>query len=321
MNDQAKSSNPPSPTAYDDSFRTMLNDCRELIIPVVNEAFGESYTGQEEIVFGINEHFITQDGGSEDKRVTDSSFVIIRADGIRKRYHIECEEQLDSSILIRIFEYDAQIALDEGSVAGTTLTVSFPHSAVLALRYAKKSPDTMRIRVVTPGGETSYAVPIIKVQQYSLDEIFKKKLLFFLPFYIFSHESDLPECNSNEAKLAELTEEYRKIRLKLDELQIAGVISEFSKGAICAMVNHVLALIAQKYENVREGVTEVMGGKVLEYEAKTILNEGRAEGRNEGKTEMVLEMLKDKQPLDFIARISNFSKEKISEIGRLHGVL
>ncbi len=27
---------PPSPTAYDDTFRTMLNDCKELIIPVVN---------------------------------------------------------------------------------------------------------------------------------------------------------------------------------------------------------------------------------------------------------------------------------------------
>ena len=49
--------------------------------------------------------------------------------------------------------------------------------------------------------------------------------------------------------------------------------------------------------------------------------EGRAEGKAEGKTEMVIEMLKAKQPLDFIARISNFSNEKISEIGRLHGVL
>ncbi|MBR3622623.1 MAG: hypothetical protein IKN43_04660 [Selenomonadaceae bacterium] len=26
----------PSPTAYDDSFRTLLNDCSELIIPMVN---------------------------------------------------------------------------------------------------------------------------------------------------------------------------------------------------------------------------------------------------------------------------------------------
>ena len=34
-----------SKTAYDDAFRTLLNDCSELIIPVVNEVFGEHYTG------------------------------------------------------------------------------------------------------------------------------------------------------------------------------------------------------------------------------------------------------------------------------------
>ena len=49
--------------------------------------------------------------------------------------------------------------------------------------------------------------------------------------------------------------------------------------------------------------------------------EGRAEGRDEGKTEIVLEMLKENQPLDFISRVSKYSKEKIAEIGRLHGVL
>jgi hypothetical protein len=37
--------------------------------------------------------------------------------------------------------------------------------------------------------------------------------------------------------------------------------------------------------------------------------------------EIVLEMLKEKQPLDLISRVSKYSKEKIAEIGRLHGVL
>ena len=54
---------------------------------------------------------------------------------------------------------------------------------------------------------------------------------------------------------------------------------------------------------------------------KTIREEGRAEGRAEGKAEIVLEMLKENQPLDFISRVSKYSKEKIAEIGRLHGVL
>ncbi len=287
----------PSPTAYDDSFRTMLNDCTELIIPVVNEAFGETYTGKEKIILGINEHFLAQDGSSEEKRITDSSFVIVCSDGAKKRYHLECESNMDGSILLRMFEYDAQIALDEGEMTDCTLTVSFPHSAVLALRHTQSSPDTMNIRVVTPGGETGYTVPIVKVQQYSLADIFDKKLIFFLPFYIFSHEKELPDCAADETKLETLKEEYRLIRTRLDELQQAGEISEFTKSAICAMVNHVMSLIAEKYQNVREGVEHIMRGKILEYEAKTILNkgiqigfdkgrtEGRAEGFDEGRAE------------------------------------
>lgn len=38
-------------TPYDDVFRTLLNDCSSLIIPLINEVFGERYTGKEQIVF------------------------------------------------------------------------------------------------------------------------------------------------------------------------------------------------------------------------------------------------------------------------------
>ena len=52
-----------------------------------------------------------------------------------------------------------------------------------------------------------------------------------------------------------------------------------------------------------------------------IENRGREEGREEGKSEMVLEMLREKQPVDLIAKVSKFSLEKIAELGRLHGAL
>ncbi len=52
-----------------------------------------------------------------------------------------------------------------------------------------------------------------------------------------------------------------------------------------------------------------------------IEKQGIEQGIEQGKSEMILEMLKAKQPLDLIAHVSKFSKEKIAEIGRLHGVL
>ncbi len=43
---------------YDGAFRTIVNDCRQMLIPVINEIFGEGYTGNEKIEFHPNEHFI-----------------------------------------------------------------------------------------------------------------------------------------------------------------------------------------------------------------------------------------------------------------------
>ena len=60
-------------------------------------------------------------------------------------------------------------------------------------------------------------------------------------------------------------------------------------------------------------------GRAVNMEAW--IDEAESRGREEGKSEMVLEMLREKQPLDLIAKVSKFSLEKIAEVGRLHGVL
>ncbi len=45
---------------YDGAFRTILNDCRQLIIPVINEIFGEDYTGGEEIIGAFDKRTIIE---------------------------------------------------------------------------------------------------------------------------------------------------------------------------------------------------------------------------------------------------------------------
>ena len=64
-------------TPYDDVFRTLLNDCTELVIPVVNEIFGENYSGKEQIITLQNEHFIRSQDGVTKEKITYTCFVII----------------------------------------------------------------------------------------------------------------------------------------------------------------------------------------------------------------------------------------------------
>ena len=164
-----------------------MNDCVRLLLPVINEIFGKNYTGREKIVFHPNEHFINQQDGNEQKRITDSSFSIISGRQ-EDKYIFECQSTADNTMLIRIFEYITQEALDSGKILKHKLIVTIPNAAVLFLRTKKDTPDAMNIVIHTPGGTVDFDVPIMKVNSYSLAQIFEKDLYFLLPFYIFNLE-------------------------------------------------------------------------------------------------------------------------------------
>ncbi len=68
----------------------------------------------------------------------------------------------------------------------------------------------------------------------------------------------------------------------MEQLQEMGEINALARQAIIDMTKRVVDHIARHFEKVQEGVKTVMGGQILEYEAKTIWREGRDEGRNEG---------------------------------------
>lgn len=267
-------------TPYDDVFRTLLNDCSQLVIPVINEVFGENYSGKEEIIFSPNEHFLNRQGGNEEERITDSSFKIVGKE--TKKYHLECQSSTDNSMLVRFFEYDTQIALDGGEIRGNVLHVAFPHSAVLYLRHNASTPDKLKIHMDTPGGSLGYGIPVMRSQRYTVKEVFEKDLLFLVPFYIFSHEKRFGEYEKDRAGLEALKKEYEQIKAGLERLLERGAISAYMRCTIIDMTNKVLEHIAAGYEAVREGVGAVMGGKVLEYEAKTIKREGIEQGIEQG---------------------------------------
>lgn len=275
-----------SSTPYDDVYRTLLNDCPGLIIPVVNELFGKHHRTGEEIQILNNEYFLNRQNGKQLERITDSNFSI---EG--ERYHIECQSTPDGTMLIRIFEYDTQIALTDAVLEEDILDVTFPHTAVLYLRHTRNTPQHMTVRIRVPGGTCSYQVPIMKVQRYSIDEIFEKQLYFLIPFYIFSYEHDLKEYDTKEEKLQELQAEYRGIMSRLEKLTAEGVINELIRQAIINMSQKVILHISKQYSNVTERLGRIMGGQILEYEAKDIFRRGIAEGMEKGSKQRLIDMI------------------------------
>ena len=312
-------------TIYDDVWRTIVHDFPNLLIAFVNELFSESYSNDARVEFLQDTHEQKMPDGTVEKRITDTYFRIIDRDGTVKKYHLECQSTADSSMLVRLFEYGACIALDDAVQENNRIVLEFPNAAVLFLRSNRNTPDFMSIELKTPDGSVSYKIPVAKMQNYTIDVMFKKNLLILLPFYLFVVEKSLKECEADSDKLAELLNSLQTIVKGLDALLLLGDIDELTRNSILEFSNMVNTHLARNYAMVRKGAEDIMGGKILEYEAKTIYQNGirlgREEGREEKEISMIVSMLKNKLSLEQIVTITGLTMEKIVSIGRQAAVL
>ena len=283
----------------------MVNDCSRLLIPLINLVFNKNYLPDEEVELHHNEHFIRHKDGTEEKRVTDS-FFIIGGD----MYILECQSTNDNTMIVRIVEYGFLAALESAKINEDTLEMDFPNTAILYLRSYSTTPDKMKVKI---RGLGSSIVPIIKMKDYKLEDLFEKKLYFLLPFFIFNHEKDFKVYNSDPS---ELQQEYMEIFNKLEQAMENGELAKLDVGTILDMSQKVLDGLAEKYENIRKGVDFVMGGKVLEYTSKTMYNAGR----NEEQQRVARDMLKENLPLALIAKISKLSEDVIRNLAGSLGV-
>lgn len=236
-------------TIFDDVFRTLVEKMPQLVIPLINE-------------------HQTKDG----EMITDSHLQIAE-----KSYHVECQSTKDSTMVIRMIEYDFAIALDSVNKESGIVKGYFPYFCVLYLR-GKTGEPTLEMELIMPDGKiVKYKVPILYLPKYTKDMIFQKKLFFLLPFYIMKYEKSKKELQESDEKLQELLEEYRIIERRLEE-EFLDEGKEKEYRDIMELIIRIADYILEDTENARKGLGEIMGGKVLELESDRLISQGIKRG-------------------------------------------
>ncbi len=253
-------------TIFDDVFRTMIEKMSYLAVPLINEVFHTSYPEDVKITQLRNEHQ-QKDG----EIITDSCLLIGK-----KMYHIECQSTDDTTMAIRMIEYDFAIAVENAEKQGRRYRIEFPRSCVLFLRSSGNTPDYLETDVIFPDGKTHvYSIPAIKMADYTKDHIFEKNLLMLLPFYIMRYEKKKHDMRKNLELLQILLDEYDEIRINLEK-----ELTETGKAELYTNLTKLIVKIAdhifEKEEDIRKGIGDVMGGKVLELESERLKAEGEA---------------------------------------------
>lgn len=143
--------------------------------------------------------------------------------------------------------------------------------------------------------EFSYTITVLKVSDYSLDDIFSKKLYFLLPFHFFVYEKELKDYNSGKKDISKLMTEFDYWMGRLEAVDNQEIPSEV-KGSLQQYAYNVVQALTGKYAVLHKEVEEHMGGRVMQYspvEAKII--EVKKEAKKEKDAEIAKLALKLKE--------------------------
>lgn len=258
-----------SSNIYDSVFKAMVHKTPKLLISFINEVFGRRYEIDAPIMQFNEEH-----EGPLGTRISDSVFRI--EDMV---YHLECQSTHDASMVVRVVEYDFSIALQETLEQGAPYRMKFPSSCVLLLRHASKTPDYLEMEM--PDSESfRHHTKIYKTQLVSEEEIFRRRLLILLPFYLMRYEKELSGLDAESDAAAALIRECREIRMRLADLTLLQgdeLLYRQITELIIRASDHLLAA----NEPLNRKVRPAMGGEVLELMDDKI-ERSRREGIQEG---------------------------------------
>ncbi|MBR1707241.1 MAG: hypothetical protein IJ719_00230 [Clostridia bacterium] len=296
---------------YDSALGAMVTKLREYIVPLVNEAFGEKFTGNAEITLRNNKHVIRRTDDSLDRRDSDMVVELTEMLGefVKKVYMFECETWYDKTIVFRIAEYSSSFAIETAKITNNGVVLKIPYSAVIFLHPNGSIPEVMKITYEFPNGKkVSYGVPTLQIKDYTVDELFKKKLLILLPFYLFKFANEFEEMEENAERRQAVNETLKDINRRLEALMSENGIDAYQKMTIQSLLKRVSDRLVAQYENLKREVDEIMSGAIARTQADDILEEGQQQGReqqldnvmalfsflyNNGRTEDVQKATKD----------------------------
>ncbi|MGO5020293.1 hypothetical protein ACTQ32_11130 [Roseburia faecis] len=136
------------------------------------------------------------------------------------------------------------------------------------------------------GQKIRYRVPIIQAKKYTVDRIFEKRLLILLPYHILRYEHFLKHNGTDSKKMQHLLDDFREINRRLEQTSEKEQKSHLYMDMI-VLIEKIADYIIPKDNEIRKGLGEIMGGKILKLRSEELLEQGEAKGRIDAIQNMI----------------------------------
>lgn len=265
-----------TPMVYDNAFKTMTIRTPRFNIPLINEIFQTNYSFEDKVELLYNEHTGIYHNFYIKNRRTDSN---IRLED--KRYHLECESNTKGETAIRLFEYDWMDAVENVRQEEDTYVIRLQNSGLLYLRSNDQTPKEFNYKLILPNGmETVYQIPIIRNLDYTLEQIFEKKLYMLLPYYFIRYEKLFDKtgnskrtgmeqndtANADEKLANQLESDMIMLYNKLNQQVQVGELTDYEVELLYQLICNVNIQVFRNRPIMIERMGRIMGGEVLEFD-------------------------------------------------------
>ena len=225
---------------WDEIFKRELEIHPWLVLPLIKEVFHKTYPVGVKIRL-LSTEYVADRIREQGVRTLNA----IHADILLKigcdLYHFECQMEKDRDMVLRMLEYDMNIAFVHGkkkcSSGNMIDDIELPKSAVIYLNYPERAKEDSSLRIRFADGSTYlYRPPVLKVQEYTPEMIEEKHLNMLIPFlpirfkkYIGRKGNDGQKLPVPETVRKELTDLIHKCMMIVYREKENGTLTESAR--------------------------------------------------------------------------------------------
>jgi len=308
----------------DEIMKLLFSVSKPLLIRAINYFFNENYDENDDVPIKFND----KESVSDDLRLSIADLVLQVAKP--PVYHFEFQlskTTSDNKMVIRMFKYGVQQALNTKKELDTETTLYFPKQAVLYLEEGESPKDDLKLKLIFPitenGAQTViYKVIVKRIWEIGKEEKMEKGLYFLLPLDLFRIRRKVEKTKTaDDMEYKQLSNEIKTATIEIaraaTELRDMGKIADEDHDKILTVTGYLFNYFAYRYANLKlqREVPKVL--KSLYSIAKQEgIELGERKGIQKGIQESAKKLLENGMDVDFICRTLELPREMVEELQR-----
>lgn len=207
----------------DQIMKVLFKLSDQATLHMINHLFDENFVTDNVTIHYVDPEFIDDEYG----RIIGDLCLVIASETREYRYHIEFQTEYDSSMVIRMFRYGFEAAVNRGGAGDVEFNeikiIDFPRQLVVYIEESNAISDKLSLGIRMPNEDIiPYSVPIMKYWEYTPEQLIEHNMFAMLPLQVFKFRKAIRAIDksrkSDNEKSKLISQQFEQLKQTIREL-------------------------------------------------------------------------------------------------------